>query len=236
MDGCSRHLSKALFVNHDPYRIEIFESAVPGHRVPRGGSLPAPRALPASPRLMPTTPAAAATVGIGGYSPSPDAIAWVKRVTHDGEALRIRRDQDRARGLQSLGRLPIRPRPHKSRSWLASAGAGDPGRRSWPALESKQAAAAPRKRRARGLPPSHLSSSRLVPSRHGRLLLWRQLLRLSRGGKRSTASSLRRRWVPARAERPHLRPSDDEDELDPQKSSAARYCGRLSMQRLCDAA
>ena len=146
MDGCSRHLSRdaALFVNHDPYRIEIFESAVPGHRVPRGGSLPAPRALPASPRLMPTTPAAAATVGIGGYSPSPDAIAWVKRVTHDGEALRIRRDQDRARGLQSLGRLPIRPRPHKSRSWLASAGAGDPGRRSWPALESNQAAAAPR--------------------------------------------------------------------------------------------
>ena len=83
---------------------------VPG-RMERQYTAPSTR-VPAVLGLPPAVPPS-------GWVPSPDSVAWVKRVTMDGQRIHIRRQQDLVAGRHELGGRPKTQRP-RGRNTLAS--------------------------------------------------------------------------------------------------------------------
>ena len=66
------------------------------------GSASSKGSAPAYPRPRSTSP------GCSGWSPDTPDVEWVRRATHDGRALDIRRRQDARSGRSSLGLAPAR--------------------------------------------------------------------------------------------------------------------------------
>ena len=97
----------------------------------------------APPRLMSASSQPAA------FSPDDADVAWVKRVTLDGRAIPIRREQDRRAGVGSIGLRPHQPRSRRPKE--AAAPADLPSARSGAASRSSRA--------AQSSPPSGSSAS-----------------------------------------------------------------------------
>ena len=111
--------------------VEALDSFLPSSDDEPTSPLPRPRCRPVSSIRNSTSPPqssrASALSGLSpntpsshGWQPSPDAVAWVHRVTMGGQRLHIRRQQDLASGLHDIGG---RPRVHhpRGRNTLASA-------------------------------------------------------------------------------------------------------------------